>query len=67
MPILAYDDVAAALHADVRAQAAARGHEVPHSDGQIGSVAAANGLTLVTANVGDFAAFDGLKIENWLA
>lgn len=66
MPILAYDDVAAAMHADVRAQAATRGHQVPHSDGQIGSIAVTNGLTLVTANVGDFSVFDGLKIENWL-
>lgn len=66
MPILAYDDAAAAVHADARAQAASRGHQVPHSDGQIGAIAVANGLTLVTANVGDFSVFDGLKIENWL-
>lgn len=66
MPILAYDDVAAAVHADVRARAAARGREIPHSDGQIGSIAVANGLTLVTANVGDFSGFEGLTIENWL-
>jgi tRNA(fMet)-specific endonuclease VapC len=67
MPILAYDDVAAGIHADVRAQAGSRGQKLPHSDGQIGAIAVANGLTLVTANVADFAAFGGLKTENWLS
>jgi tRNA(fMet)-specific endonuclease VapC len=64
MPILPHDDVAASIHADDRAQAALRGQVVPHSGGQIGSIAVANGLTLVTANIRDFSTFAGLKAEN---
>jgi tRNA(fMet)-specific endonuclease VapC len=67
MPILPYDEVAAGIHADTRGRAALRGHVVPHADGQIGSIAVANGLALVTANAGDYSEFAGLQIENWLA
>jgi tRNA(fMet)-specific endonuclease VapC len=31
----------------------------------IASIAATNGLTLVTRNVADFSAFQGLRLENW--
>jgi tRNA(fMet)-specific endonuclease VapC len=36
-------------------------------DGQIAAIAAVNGLTLVTQNVTDFAAFEGLDVEDWFA
>jgi len=34
-------------------------------DGQIAAVAIVNDATLVTANVADFAPFDGLRVEDW--
>jgi tRNA(fMet)-specific endonuclease VapC len=37
------------------------------ADGQIAAVARANQLVLVTANVADFAAFEGLAVEDWRA
>jgi tRNA(fMet)-specific endonuclease VapC len=37
----------------------------PFADGQIAAVAATNGLILVTLNTGDYAAFQGLRLEDW--
>lgn len=48
-----------------RARLSARGLPAPRTDGEIAAVAVAHGLTLVTRNVGDFANFDGLRLENW--
>lgn len=65
MPILPYDEAAAAWHAEVRARLAVRGETAPFADGQIAAVAAVNELVLVTANTRDFAAFEGLVVEDW--
>jgi tRNA(fMet)-specific endonuclease VapC len=41
------------------------GKTLAFADGQIASIAASNGLILVTNNVADFQYFENLKIENW--
>jgi tRNA(fMet)-specific endonuclease VapC len=64
-PILPYDEAAAAWHGQERARLEARGRPAPYVDGQIAAIAHVNGLVLVTANVRDFAGFDGLKVEDW--
>ncbi len=62
MPILPYDERAAAWHALERAR---QKRSAPFVDGQIAAIAATNGLTLVTADA-DFARFD-VKVVNWLS
>lgn len=65
IPILPYDARAARWHAEERARLAGVGKTPPFADGQIAAVASTNGLTLLTANPADFAAFGDLEIENW--
>ncbi len=65
VPILPYDEVAADWHARERVRLAAQ--PPPFADGQIAAIAASRDLTLVTANVRDFARFEGLRIEDWSA
>ena len=65
MPILPYDAAAAEWHAGERARLVSVGRTPPYLDGQIAAIAAVNGLTLVTANVADFATFSGLQVEDW--
>ena len=65
--ILPYDAAAAEWHARERARLGKRGRSVPYADGQIAAVAVVNDFTLVTANVRDFKAFAGLRVENWTA
>ncbi|GFE81750.1 ribonuclease VapC [Steroidobacter agaridevorans] len=63
--ILAYDDLAAKLHAIERARLEEQGMTVPFVDSQIAAIAQINELVLVTENVRDFAPFKGLTVENW--
>lgn len=65
IPVLAYDDRAARWHAAERARLAREGRTPAFVDGQIAAVAAVNGATVVTANVGDFDVFGGLTVETW--
>ncbi len=65
MPILAYDYVAAQWFAQERARLAAIGRSPSYPDSQIAATAFANNLILVTRNVSDFAAFQGIRVENW--
>ncbi len=65
LPVLPYDAEAALWHARERARLAKAGRPAPFVDGQIAAIAATQGLTLVTRNVRDFAAFRGLAIESW--
>lgn len=63
--ILPYDEDAALRHAAERARLEAAGASVPFVDGQIAAIALVNDLVLVTSNTRDFAAFSGLKVQDW--
>ncbi|MEJ8857659.1 type II toxin-antitoxin system VapC family toxin [Variovorax robiniae] len=65
LPILPYDAAAARVHAEIRAEAERNGKTLPFVDGQIGAIAIAQGLTLVTRNLKDFAGVRGLRVMNW--
>ena len=67
LPVLPYDAAEAEWHAMERARLSALGIGVPFADGQIAAVAKTGGFTLVTANGKDFAAFEGIVIEDWLS
>ena len=64
-PNLPYDEAAATWHGKERARLEAQGRPAPFVDGQIAAVAHVHGLVLVTINEKDFAAFEGLRVENW--
>ena len=63
--ILPYDQAAAVWHGRERARLEGLGRPAPYVDGQIGAIAYANGLILVTVNTRDFAPFKDLQLENW--
>ena len=65
LPILPYDQRAADWHASERARLSALGMTPPYADGMIAAIAMMNDLTLVTFNLGDYRAFDGLRITDW--
>jgi len=67
LDVLPYDRRAAEWHARQRARLVNEGRTPTYVDGQIAAIAAVNGLTLVTRNVTDFAAFEGLTVEDWFA
>jgi tRNA(fMet)-specific endonuclease VapC len=62
---LPYGERAARWHGIERARLAALGRSTSLADGQIAAIAAVHDATLVTANVGHFESFDGLRVENW--
>jgi tRNA(fMet)-specific endonuclease VapC len=64
-PVLVYDESAAHWHGVERARLEALGKPAPYVDGQIAAIAYVNELTLVTANVKDFARFKGVEVDNW--
>ncbi len=64
-PILSFDETAAIWFAERRAQLSLSGRTPAFVDGQIAAVAAVNNLVLVTRNVGDFADYPDLVVENW--
>ena len=63
--VLPYDLHAATWHAQERARLIERGTPPSFTDGQIAAIAAVNGLTLVTTNVGHFSCFRELAMEDW--
>ncbi|MBE2201579.1 MAG: type II toxin-antitoxin system VapC family toxin [Anaerolinea sp.] len=65
IPILPYDQAAAAWHAQERARLMQIGRTPSFPDGQIAAIAATNNLILVTRNTADFANFANLRLENW--
>ena len=67
LPMLAYDDTAASLHAEQRVAAEQAGRPRPFGDGQIAAIAVTHGLTLVTRNVKDFQDVAGLRVVDWFA
>lgn len=64
-PILPYDQEAATWHARERARHERVGRPGPYVDGPIAAIAYVHDLVLVTANVTDFARFEGLTLEGW--
>ena len=67
MPIVPYDERAAAWHAAERARLATAGKPPPFADGQIIAIAQVNSLSLVTLNASDYTNFQGVKFEDWRA
>ncbi len=67
LPVLPYDEAAAAWHGRARARLAAAGAPRPFADGMIAAVAATRGLILVTRNRRDFDGFADLHLEDWFA
>ena len=65
LPILPYDQEAAAWHARERARLSKRGRPPSAADGQIAAIASVNDLIVVTTNVKDFRRFKDLVVENW--
>ena len=65
MPMLSYDAGAAQWHAGERVRLALLGKIPSFADGQIAAIARVNDLTLITANVADYAQFDGLRVVDW--
>jgi tRNA(fMet)-specific endonuclease VapC len=66
-PVIPYDDSAAAMHAEMRADAERGGTPLSFADGMIASIARTNNLLLVTRNTADFSAIPGLYLEDWFA
>ncbi len=65
IPILPYDERAAAWHAAERARLERTGRTPAFVDGQVAAIAKVNGLALVTRNVAHYAHFDGVAVEDW--
>ena len=63
--ILPYDEAAATWHGVERYRLARIGRPAPYVDGQIAAIAKSRELTLVTANVKDFAGFRDISVEDW--
>jgi tRNA(fMet)-specific endonuclease VapC len=61
-----FDDNAVEFYADIRASLEKQGTPIGGNDLMIASIALANELILVTANVNEFSRVQNLKIENWL-
>jgi tRNA(fMet)-specific endonuclease VapC len=64
-PVLAYDQAAAGWHGAERARLEGLGKPAPYVDGQIAAIAHVNELTIVTANVKDFARFKDVEVADW--
>jgi tRNA(fMet)-specific endonuclease VapC len=60
-----FDTDAALQYGQIRADLERRGTPVGANDLLIASIALANGLTLVTHNMQEFAAVRGLSVEDW--
>jgi tRNA(fMet)-specific endonuclease VapC len=65
LPILPYDQDAAAWHAAERARLIGMGKTPPFIDGQIAAIACTRNIILVTFNTSDFAQFSGLRVADW--
>ncbi|HEX9416242.1 MAG TPA: PIN domain-containing protein [Gaiellaceae bacterium] len=65
--ILPFDEAAAELYGSLRARLELAGTPLGEPDLRIASIALANDLTLVSANVRHFSRVPDLRLENWLA
>jgi tRNA(fMet)-specific endonuclease VapC len=64
-PLLPVDLATARAHAQVRAELMAAGQMIGPHDLWLAATCIAHGLTMVTANVREFARVPGLKVEVW--
>lgn len=64
---LPFDDAAAVVYADIRANLTERGLPIGPNDLMIAAIAVAHGLVLVTHNVREFGRIPALQIEDWEA
>ena len=60
-----FDDGAACCYGTIRADLERAGTPIGANDLMIAAIAAANGLTLVTHNVREFARIPDVKVEDW--
>jgi tRNA(fMet)-specific endonuclease VapC len=60
-----FDDAAARTYGPIRAALERAGTPIGANDLLIASIALANGLTLVSHNVGEFSRVPGLVVEDW--
>ena len=66
IPILSPNDNAATVYGEIRTHLEKSGNTIGANDLWIASHARAEGLTLVTNNVGEFKRVPKLKVENWV-
>lgn len=64
--VVAFDEKAAHIYGNIRAEQEKVGISISEPDLRIASIVLANNLMLVTANLRHFSKINGLKIENWL-
>jgi len=62
---LPFDDRAAKVYGEIRAQLAAKGTPIGPNDLMIAAIAVANNVILVTHNTREFSRVDRLRIEDW--
>jgi tRNA(fMet)-specific endonuclease VapC len=62
---LPFDDNAALIYGEIRAQLAVLGTPIGPNDLQIAAISLANNLILVTHNLREFNRVNGLQIEDW--
>jgi len=60
-----FDDAAAAICGQERVRLEKQGQRIGPHDLQIAAIALANGLTIVSRNVGEFSRVQGLLVEDW--
>ncbi|MBF0145031.1 MAG: type II toxin-antitoxin system VapC family toxin [Magnetococcales bacterium] len=65
LPSLPFDDQAAEIYGQLRAELTRQGTPIGPNDLLIAAVALAHGVTLVTHNTREFARVPGLRIEDW--
>ena len=64
---LPFDDSAAEIYSDIRADLAARGTPIGPNDLMIAAIALANNLILITHNTREFSRITALQLEDWEA
>ena len=62
---LPFDDQAASIYGQIRADLAGKGLSIGPNDLMIAAIALAKGVTLVTHNTREFNRVAGLSIEDW--
>lgn len=64
---LPFDDLAASIYGDIRAQLEQAGTPIGPMDFLIAAITLAHNLTLITHNTREFSRIPGLKFEDWEA